>query len=287
MRKQIIAAAVTGVLCQVLAYGAMAQPAAEAEYRPPAQRVLPDEGLLAQIKPKGTTPRLADGHPDFNGVWGPGPVDAPYTAFGVRSWDDFEDDQVVMQRGNPGVRPAYKPEQWDEVHNRDFGKIVDDPAFHCQSYGVPRMGMPAQIVMTPTRMVTLNSQYVATTRVVPIDGRPHTEDDIDQSTLNGIPIAHWDGDTLVIESTGFNGETWLSFTGYLHTDKMKVTERLWRNGDVLYYNFTVDDPDVLERPWTSSVFIRRLSPNPLARIEEAPPCKELDSDEIPDVYYRG
>ena len=64
-------------------------------------------------------------------------------------------------------------------------------------------------------------------------------------------LAHWDGDTLVIESVGFNDVSWLGWEGYFHTDKMEVTERFTRNGDLLFYNFTVNDPDVLMEPWNS------------------------------------
>ena len=74
-------------------------------------------------------------------------------------------------------------------------------------------------------------------------------------------LAHWDGDTLVIDSVGFGDRTWLGWEGYFHTDKMEVTERFTRNGDLLYYNFTVKDPDVLMEPWTSYTYVRRLNPN--------------------------
>ena len=91
----------------------------------------------------------------------------------------------------------------------------------------------------------------------------------------------------MVESVGFNDITWLQWQGYFHTDKMKVTERLRRDGDLLFYQFTVDDPDVLAEPWTSDTYVRRLNPDPLARIDEAQPCEERDLNEIIDRYYRG
>ena len=75
------------------------------------------------------------------------------------------------------------------------------------------------------------------------------------------------GDTLVVDSVGFNGVTWVGWEGYFHTDKMEVTERFTRNGDLLYYNFTVNDPDVLMEPWTSYTHVRRLNPNPRGRMK--------------------
>jgi hypothetical protein len=67
---------------------------------------------------------------------------------------------------------------------------------------------------------------------------------------------------------------------------MEVTERFTRNGDLLYYNFTVNDPDVLMEPWTSYTYVRRLNPNP-ARQDEAPPCDERDIGLLADPYLRG
>ena len=79
-------------------------------------------------------------------------------------------------------------------------------------------------------------------------------------------LARWDGDTLVVESVGFNDVTWLGWEGYFHTDEMEVTERFRREGDLLFYSFTVNDPDVLMEPWTSITYVRRLNPrNPVPR----------------------
>ena len=85
-------------------------------------------------------------------------------------------------------------------------------------------------------------------RILPLDGRRRDENDYQFSTRNGMGLAHWEGDTLVIESVGFGDTTWLGWESYFHTDKMEVTERFTRQGDLLYYNFTVTDPDVLMEP---------------------------------------
>ena len=76
------------------------------------------------------------------------------------------------------------------------------------------------------------------------------------------------------------------FRSYFHTDKMEVTERFLRVGDLLYYNFTVTDPDVLAEPWTSYTYVRRNNPNP-ARQDEAPECSERDIDLLADPFLRG
>jgi hypothetical protein len=64
-------------------------------------------------------------------------------------------------------------------------------------------------------------------------------------------VGHWEGDTLVIETTGFNEKTWLNFNGSMHTDQLHTTERITRpNRDTLHYEATIDDPGAYSEPWT-------------------------------------
>jgi hypothetical protein len=67
---------------------------------------------------------------------------------------------------------------------------------------------------------------------------------------------------------------------------MEVTERFRREGDLLFYSFTVNDPDVLMEPWTSITYVRRLNPNPV-RLDEAATCEERDINLLADPYNRG
>ncbi len=271
------------VAIAVLALG-LAGAAYAQDYKPPAKRVAPTDGLVAQVKPVGETPKMANGKPDFTAQWGPGPADAPYAEFGSRGLEFFEPDQAAFQRASHWNRPIYKPEHWEKVYNLDYGRVEGDPAFHCQPRGVPRLHMPGKIVMTPTQMVTQNG---GVTRYIPLDGRKRDEGDSDYELYNGWGLGHWEDDVLVVESTGFNDLTWLSWHGYFHSNRMTVTERFWRKGDVLYYRFVVNDPEVLAQPWESETFLRRANRNPLARVEETAPCKEMDAKELFDPYYRG
>jgi hypothetical protein len=264
--------------------------AQDVPYTPPERRVAPTEGLVAQIVPRGETPRLPNGRPDLSGNWSRGgPVDAPMElAFRPRrALYFFEPDQSVMQRGSAWNKPNYKPEYWETVFNTDFSEITADYAFHCQPKGVPRQGAPVKIVQTDDEVALFNTGYQYFYRVVPTDGRERQEVDYDFSNFGGVPIGRWEGDVLVIESVGFSGETWLSWHGYVHSDRLTVTERLWREGDVLYYNFTADDPEMLVEPWTSETFIRRLDTDPNARYDEAPMCVEEDAEALEGNYYRG
>ena len=106
------------------------------------------------------------------------------------------------------------------------------------------------------------------------------------STFNGMGVARWDGDTLVVESIGFGEDTWLGWEGYFHSDSMKVTERFLRQGNMLFYNFTVDDPKVLMEPWTSITYVRTFNGTP-ARMGEAGECSERDINLLADPFLRG
>ena len=85
-----------------------------------------------------------------------------------------------------------------------------------------------------------------TYRVIPTDGRKHREDA--NPTAYGDSVAHWEGDTLVVDVTNFDDNTWFGEGGYFHTDAMHVTERLWLVNGNLVWQATVDDPKVLAQP---------------------------------------
>jgi hypothetical protein len=89
-------------------------------------------------------------------------------------------------------------------------------------------------------------------------------------------VGKWEGDTLVVDVVGFNEETWLAWPGYFHTNRMRVIERLTRDGNNLKYTVTVEDPDVLMQPWSPDARTLRLNTNPTTQIED-PPCVESDS----------
>jgi hypothetical protein len=150
------------------------------------------------------------------------------------------------------------------------------------------MGAPQKIIQN-AKEVWLFNFLGNVVRIVPVDGRQRDPLDAELETHNGLPLGRWDGDTLVIESVGFNNLTWLGWMGYLHSNNMKVTERLWRNGDLLYYQATVDDAEYLQEPWVQEVQVRRLSPDPLDRPGEFPPCslREQDKEHLTNKSYRG
>ena len=263
----------------------------QSSYSPVGKYVSPQDGFVMQQHPVGPTPRDADGHPDLSGNWGadfPNPIgSAQGNDLLARRLGSVEPDQAALQRGAQWNKPLYKPEYWERVRSLDFGKADVDPNYGCgKPSGVPRQNVPARIVQKDRQIWLLNGGGLGGLRIVPLDGRKHDPLDGQYSTFNGLAVAEWDGDTLVIDSVGFNDVTWLGWEGYFHTDRMSVIERLRREGNLLYYNFTVNDPDVLIEPWTSYTYVRKLNPQPQP-MGDPGECSERDINLLADPYLRG
>ncbi len=210
--------------------------------------VLP-AGIFAQI------PRAADGKPDLQGIW-----QARNTAAA-----DLEDHGASMGipagRGvivdPPDGKIPYLPAAAEKRKENFKNRATADPLGKCFLAGVPRityLNFPFQIFQTP-QVVAIAYEYDHATRTITLDGRKHLED-ID--FWMGDSRGHWEGDTLVVEVTDLNDETWLDLAGDFHSDQMKVTERYTRTGpDTLQYEATIEDPKVFSRPWKISMPLYR------------------------------
>ena len=132
----------------------------------------------------------------------------------------------------------------------EFGK--DDPEITgCKPGGprhITRAGL-AKIVQTPGLMVILYEDLAY--RQIFLDGRQLPRDP--NPDWMGYSVGHWEGDTLVVESAGFNDRTWLDFAGHGHTEALRMTER-YRRRDFghLDLQVTLDDPQAYAKPWTVS-----------------------------------
>ena len=245
-------------------------------------------------------PRTLDGHPDLSGLWtgpagggGGGGVGASVNTLGANGFtptilasrDDnvanfFRDMALTNRMGTN--KPLYKPQYWETVRKLDRNSNEDDPAFNCMPAGVPGLGPPQQVVQTPTQLIFLYlgiGGAIATPptyRVIPIDGRQHTALQELDGTWNGESVGHWEGDTLVLDTIGFNSSSWLDTGGYFHSENMHATERLTRDRDTLTWQATVEDPEVLLKPWVMDPRTVRLNPNPKAVLPESLPCSERD-----------
>jgi len=245
--------------------------------------------------PPPPTPRTADGHPDINGIWVATNLAAPTgngPTFAGRgnTFVGFEADGGLWRMaGNTTTIPQYKPEFWDTIiENEQMGNWLD-PVVKCLPIGVPRSGAPAAVFSVPGSPAVLLYYQAGFTgygnsyqswdmrRWVWTDGRPHDSLYMAQETANGDSVAHWEGDTLVIETVGFTDTTWLHKNGYPHGFNMKVTERLTRTGNSLLWEATVEDPEYLLQPWALTPVTRTLNTDKNARLNDSAPCQELEA----------
>jgi hypothetical protein len=188
--------------------------------------------------PKGPTPRLADGHPDFSGVWnGGGPVGD------------------LTQGLAKGEKIPLLPEAEALMKSRDS---KDDPEANCLPTGVPRIApYPWRIVQTPTHVFFLFEGNIHSYRQIFMNGK-HPEDP--DPTWYGHSTAKWDGDTLVVDTVGFNDKFWFDFRGHPHTEKLHTIERYTRTDfGTLQNDVTIDDPGAYSKPFTLH-FTARLRP---------------------------
>ena len=180
-------------------------------------------------------------------------------------------------------KPLYKPQYWETVENLDANANEEDPSNNCMPAGIPRAGTPSYIGQFPNYFIFIypgQGGLIATQtmyRMIPIDGRKHTPlEDLD-GTYTGEGIAHWEGDTLVVDTWGFNSNTWFGqIGGYFHSENMHVIEHFHRDGNTLTWTATVEDPDVLVQPWTITPRVQLLNPDPKAMLPESQPCSERD-----------
>ena len=258
------------------------------------------------------TPRTPDGHPDLSGLWNglpAGPTETTNELFNAgieidadNAHDVFSGAQIAMfptparlgnvsdnERANSlgrrmaSNKPLYKPEYWARVQSLDADSNENDSAFHCMAAGVPRIGLPTQIFQTPTMLGFVYPgmggllAIQTTFRMIPTDGRQHTPLDNLDGTWNGESIGHWEGDTMVIDTIGFNGSSYIDQVGgYFHSENMHVIERLQRQGNMLIWQATVDDPEVLLKPWTTNRHATVINSDPKAVLQDSLPCSERD-----------
>jgi hypothetical protein len=179
--------------------------------------------------------------------------------------------------------PSYKPELQAKVKDLLDHESKTDQVFYCGKPGIPRIGPPRKIVQTPSEIIFFYEDISGDPyRIVPTDGRPHRADA--DPTYYGDSVAHWDGNTLVVDVKNFVEDTWFGENGYFHSDAMHVTERLWKDGDNLIYQATVDDPKVLTAPWTMAPRVVKPSTEPL---EESPRCVEADANRLVNNDHHG
>ncbi len=153
----------------------------------------------------------------------------------------------------------FKPEEWPirpeavEIQRRRTG--ADFPSTHCLPLGIPLSGLlsePTKIVQSP-RLIAILYEADDKHRQIYTDGRALPKE-FDQPAWLGYSVGHWDRDTLVVESAGFNDKTWLDIMGHPHSDALRVMERYHRRDfGHMDVETTFDDPKMYTKPFTIRV----------------------------------
>jgi hypothetical protein len=204
-------------------------------------------------------PRMPDGKPNLNGIW-----DHPYVP-----------DVTKDGRNQKGAGPLPFT-AWGEENFKNYDVSKFDYTGHCLPFGLMRSvnvgGYPIQIVQYGKYIALLFEQNTWF-HVVAMD-RDHPKNF--QPTWFGDSVGKWDGDTLVIDTIGFNGKTRLDTLGHPHSDQMHLIERYrLTDPDHISYEVTVDDPKTFTKPWTNvRVFPRMPASSELIEYS----CEENNRD---------
>lgn len=202
-------------------------------------------------------PRTRDGHPDLSGVWQSqsateeelrrlipggrnGLGEVPPSKYFLNILSDFKPDEAPLQ---PAAATSFR--------QRAENFSIDSPLSHCLPEGVPMAETapgPYKIVQTPGLIVMLYERETVF-RQVHTDGRKLP--DGPQPAWFGYSVGRWDGDTLVVDTAGFNDRGWLDARGHTHSDALHLAERFHRaDFGHMELQITVDDPKTYTRPFT-------------------------------------
>jgi hypothetical protein len=210
----------------------------------------------AQVPAK--IPRLASGKPDFSGIWQTlSEADYDLEPHSGRS------DAPPSAGSVDGGKIPYKPEALAQRQRNFAARAKDDPRLKCWTQGVPRsVYYPAPFqIFQRDRDLTLVHQLGHQVRTIHTNDTLHPVD-TEQGFWLGDSRGKWEGDTLIVDVTDFNDETWLDRSGNYHSDKLHVVER-WSflDPNTISYAATVEDSKVFQKPWTIRIVLNRREKN--------------------------
>jgi hypothetical protein len=206
-------------------------------------------------------PRMPDNKPNFTGVW---------QALGTAYWDIQDHSPQAgpfYQLGAIGAIPGgqgivegneipYQPWAAEKKKENFANRLMLDPELKCYLPGVPRatyMPFPFQIIQSQSDLVIVY-EYRTANRVINVVKRREPAVD----TWMGISNGHWEGDTLIVEVTGLNGESWFDRVGNFASENLRIVERYsFADPDHLNYEATIEDKTVFARPWKISLPLYR------------------------------
>src|SRR5215468_7310937 len=220
-------------------------------------------------------PRAENGKPDLNGIWQAmneanydleGHNARPAMALRPGPYGPVPAASVLALGAAGAVPPGlgvvdggeipYKPEALPKRKQNQQDWLNLDPEIKCYLPGVPRatyMPYPFQIIQSQSAIFFAYEYAGAVRNVLMKDPGPPPVD-----SWMGQSVARWEGETLVVQVTGFNDQSWFDRSGNFHSDKLHVVERYTRTSpDVIAYEATIDDPEVFTRPWKMSMALYR------------------------------
>jgi hypothetical protein len=231
--------------------------------------------LQGQTPAAYRAPRLADGKPDLNGIW---------QALNEANYDleaHMARPALALRAGPYGAVPAapvlalgavgsvppglgvveggeipYLPDAAKKKKENQDHWLERDPEIKCYLPGVPRatyMPQPFQLLQSP-KSIFIAYQYAGATRDILLKDPGKAPID----SWMGQSVARWEGDTLVVDVTGMNDQSWLDRAGNFHSDALHVVERYTRTApDTIAYEATIEDKNVFSRPWKISMPLHR------------------------------
>lgn len=221
----------------------------------------------------GPIARTRDGKPDLAGIW---------QAKTLAAWDVARHRGDYQYPGSPGIIEDDKIPYQDaalkkraELAKSVYNDPLSKPGAQCELPGVPRityMPYAFDIVETPSSIHALY-EYAHAWRDFHLGKTAHSHQ---PPSADGDAIAHWEGDTLVVDVTGFNDKTWLDMAGDFHSDRLHVVERYTPvDANTLWYEATLEDSKVYTRPWKLRFPLHRQAKDfELAEYE----CNALESN---------
>ena len=211
-------------------------------------------------------PRTADGKPNLNGIW---------QAMNNANWDieaHSAQPSPIKELGATGAIPAgagivdggtipYLPDALKKKKENQANRLKLDPEVKCYLPGVPRsvyMPYPFQIIQS-TKHIMMLHEYAGAVRTVYMTDQTDPPADSWMGWSNG----KWEGESLVVDTKGFNDQSWFDRAGNFHSDALHVVERFTaRSADTLNYEATIEDSKTFSRPWKISLpLYRHVEPN--------------------------
>lgn len=239
--------------------------------------------------PAGPVPRRPDGKPDLTGSWNGSGGALTHTnvieehpgGFGIQAGKSLIIDPP------DGVIP-YQPSALEERNRRRLDTNgYEDPASHCESYGMARLHQFNLDFAFSGNLITIDASIQHVTRVIDMSRREHLPESI--RLWVGDSIGRWEGDTLVLETTNFNGRTWMDF-GDFHGAEARIVERFTMvDSNTINWTMTITNPKVFTRPWTMTsaapMTRRRAAPN----FDAEDACHEgnIDLVHLKNVYEQA